>query len=106
MKNYKNEILSTNIKKEVLLDQLNDLLKNGREVLILPGQLHFNLYGFEGCSTFTRDEWLNKKKDEWLDALEYDEELEEVSFDEWLKDDEDDLFLSVEAVWDMVLEDL
>lgn len=64
----------------------------------------FYHHGIEGLSLYTEEEYLNNKYEHYQDEIdEWDEELEGEpfpyeSFEEWLDDDTDDFYVSLEYI--------
>lgn len=105
--NHLNQPLKTTLPNDFLLDQLKQFKKEGKEVVILPDQLEYRAAGFLASIALTHEEWLERKNAEWEDLMSIrDEDEEWVSFEEWLEDDHDDLYRSIDGlISDIVEED-
>lgn len=104
--NHLNQPLKTTLSNDFLLDQLTQFKKEGKEVVILPTTLEYRDAGFLAAIALTHEEWLERKKAEWEDMMSIKEEDEEwISFEEWLEDDNDDLYRSIDGLIDDIMED-
>ncbi len=104
--NHLNETLTTALSTDYLLEQLQTFKAEGKEVVILPTALEYRNAGFLASIALTHDEWLERKKAEWEDLMNIrDEDEEWVSFEEWLEDDNDDLYRSIDGLMEDIMED-
>lgn len=92
LKNYQGERLISNHTNEELIAQLQELEAQGKTIIVLPSQTYFKVHGLQGVKALTHDEWLNKKREEWEDETVYGD-VAELSFENWLEADMDDLYV-------------
>ena len=88
--NYQNEKLSFD--KNLAKKQLENLLKKGYDYIIFSSAVNFDSEGFDSCEAYTEEEYRLRKKEEWL------EEISESDFEEWLNDDCDELYKSIQVL--------
>ena len=104
--NHLNETLTTTLSNDYLLEQLQTFKAEGKEVVVLPTALEYRDAGFLAAIALTHEEWLTRKKYEWEDMMSIREEDEEwVNFEQWLEDDIDDLYRSIDGLMEDIMED-
>lgn len=104
--NHLRETLTPVLSNDYLLEQLQTFKANGNEFIILPQQWEYKQSGFLSSTTFTHEEWLVRKKMEWEDMMTNRGEDEEyLTFENWLEDDIDDLYCSIDDLIEQILEE-